>query len=202
MKHAWLAGIALAIATASPALAHHGAAHSDSSWEDQDDGDYNFSLGTLNGPYVFQATGFADDGKPGELSFLGTITFDGNGGVTDANLIMTHGDSVQASCSDIFDIIATPPAPVGNGSYTFNNPGGTPGQYSMVLPLVPNPSASPAVVNAGSLNFGILVSDPSGNSGNVIETDNGTLSGVQVCGVTINSLDLKGTLTRVGEGGD
>ncbi len=204
IQKTWIAGLALALATASPALAgHHGGrSHSTSSWGDEDEGDDSFSVATLNGTYVFQASGFADDGKVGEVSVLGTLTFDGAGGVPNANLIVTHGNSVQTSCSDTFDIAGAGGLPVGNGTYTFNNPGGTPGLFSMVLPLVPNPAATPPVVNSGSLNFGILVPGPEGHNGKVIETDNGSLSGVSICGTAITSLDLKGSLKALDGGGD
>ncbi len=205
INKAWITGLALTVVMASPALAGHrqsGKAHSTSSWETDGDGDDSFSLSTLNGQYVFEASGFADDSKPGEISILGTLTFDGKGNVSNGNLIMTHGNTVQASCSDSFDVAGAGGTPTGTGTYTFNNPGGTPGLYSMVLPLVPNPSASPVpVVNAGSLNFGILVPSPEGGAARVIQTDNGTLSGVQICGTAISSLDLKGSLKPLHSGG-
>ena len=203
IQKTWIAGLALAVATASPALAgHHGGkSHSTSSWGDEGDGDDSFSVGTLNGTFVFQASGFADDGKAGEVSVLGTLTFDGAGGVPNGNLIVTHGNSVQASCSDTFDIAGAGGLPIGNGTYTFNNPGGTPGLFSMVLPLVPNPAATPPVVNSGSLNFGILVPSADGHHGKVIETDNGTLAGVSICGVSISSMDLTGSLKALNGGG-
>jgi len=203
INKAWIAGIALTLA-ASPALAAHGhgkGGHSTSSWNCHGGGGGVFSLATLNGQYEFEATGFADDGKPGEVTVLGTLTFDGNGNVSNGNLILTHADSVQASCADSFDIGGAGGAPTGNGTYTFNNPGSSPGLFSMVLPLVPNASATPPVVNAGSLNFGILVASPDGKKGKVIETDNGTLSGVTVCGTPITALSLKGNLKQLGWGG-
>jgi hypothetical protein len=200
IKQTWIAGLALTLAAASPALAgsHRSSSHhSTSSWSDASDGDDTFSLGTLNGQYVFEASGFADDSKPGEISVLGTLTFDGNGNVTNGNLIMTHGNSVQASCSDTFDIGGTGGVPSGSGTYTFNNPGGTPGLYSMVLPIF-NTSTQ-----TGSLNFGILIPSPEGGSAKVIETDNGSLTNVQICGTPITALDLKGSLRPVhGGGGD
>jgi hypothetical protein len=204
IQKTWVAGLALALATASPALAgHHGGkSHSTSSWEeDEGGGDDSFSLGTLNGTYVFEASGFADDGKAGEVSVLGTLTFDGAGGVPNGNLIVTHGNNVQASCSDSFDIVGAGGFPIGNGTYTFNNPGGTPGLFSMVLPLVGNPSATPPVLNTGSLSFGILVPSADGHHGKVIETDNGTLASVSICNVPISSMDLKGSLKALNGGG-
>jgi hypothetical protein len=193
----WVAGLALAVATASPALADHhgkGHAHSTSSWSDDDEGDDSFSLSTLNGTYVFSASGFADDGKAGEVSVLGTLSFDGAGKVSNGNLIITHGNSMQSSCSDTFDVGGAGGAPTGNGTYAFNNPGGTPGLYSMILPLIPNPSATPPVVNAGQLNFGILVPSPDGHNAKVIQTDNASLT-VTICGTTtITSTDLTGSL--------
>jgi hypothetical protein len=203
IQKTWIAGLALALATASPALAgRHTSTHSTSSWEeDEGGGDNSFSVGTLNGTYVFEASGFADDGKVGEVSVLGTLTFDGAGGVPNGNLIVTHGNSVQSSCSDTFDIGGAGGFPTGNGSYTFNNPGVSPGLFSMVLPLVPNPAATPPVVNSGSLNFGILVPNADGGHGQVIETDNGSLSGVSICGTAITSMDLKGSLKALGDGG-
>jgi hypothetical protein len=203
IQKVWIAGLALALATTSPAFAGQkgGKSHSTSSWGDEGEGDDSFSLGTLNGTYVFQASGFADDGKVGEVAVLGTLTFDGAGGVANGNLIVTHGNNVQASCSDTFDIAGAGGLPVGNGTYTFNNPGGTPGLFSMVLPLVPNPAAIPPVVNSGSLNFGILVPSADGHNGKVIETDNGSLSGVSICGMAITSLDLKGSLKALNGGG-
>ena len=204
IKRTWIAGLALTLAAASPALAghDHGWGHSTSSWSCHGGGDGSFSLSTLSGQYVFEASGFADDAKPGEISVLGTLTFDGNGKVTNGNLILTHADSVQASCADSFDIGGAGGVPTGNGTYTFNNPGGSPGLFSMVLPLVPNPAATPPVVNAGSLNFGILVPGADGKRGKVIETDNGSLIGVTICGTPITALDVKGSLKQLSWGGD
>jgi len=45
------------------------------------------------------------------------------------------------------------------------------------------------------------VASPDGKKGKVIETDNGTLSGVTVCGTPITALSLKGNLKQLGWGG-
>ena len=102
MKKIWLAGMAFALAVASPALAGTRTPQRQPLERDGDDGGGDtFSAATLNGTYVFEASGFADDGKVGEVAVLGTLTFDGVGAVT-GNLILTRGDNAQNSCADTF----------------------------------------------------------------------------------------------------
>jgi hypothetical protein len=199
MRKTWIAGLALALATASPALAahHHGASHhSTSNWSD-DGGGGSFSAGTLNGMYVFEGAGFADDGKPGEVAVLGTLTFDGAGGVG-GNLIFTRGDNAQFSCNDTFSGNATPSSTT--GSYALQS-SGPPGTYTMQIPLVP--TGTPATNSAGTINFGILVPSQEGKRGDVIETDSGSLKGVIICdGNNVTSMTLKGHLKQLEEGGN
>jgi len=179
MKRVLLAGIVLALAVGSPALAfarHHSVTH----WDD--DGGGTFSAATLNGTYIFQGSGFADDGKAGEVAVLGTLTFDGVSAVT-GNLILTHGNNSQNSCNDTFT----------TGTYSLTGGGGAPGQFTMQIPLT-----------TGSINFGLLVPDPEGRTALAIESDNGALD-VTVCGsASIVSMSLKGKLKRLdgGYGGD
>ncbi|MBF6569520.1 MAG: hypothetical protein IVW54_11680 [Candidatus Binataceae bacterium] len=174
----WIAGLALVLSAATPALAGHRMPHSVSNWSQEDSSGSSFSAATLNGTYVFEASGFADDGKPGEVSVLGTLTFDGTSAVT-GNLIFTRGDNAQYSCADT---ITT------GGTYSFTGTGTAPGLYSMVIPLTGGN-------NTGSLNFGLLVADSDGNRAKVIETDSGSLVGVVICGPPgITSMVLKGSL--------
>jgi hypothetical protein len=174
----WIVGLAFVLSAAAPALAGR-RQHSVSNWGHEDSsGNGSFSAATLNGTYVFDASGFADDGKPGEVSVLGTLTFDGTSAVT-GNLILTRGDNAQFSCADTFTT---------GGSYSFTGTGTAPGLYSMVLPLTGGS-------NTGSLNFGLLVASADGNRAKVIETDNGSLAGVVICGTPgITSMVLKGSL--------
>jgi len=72
MKRIWLVGMALALALGSPALAfarHHSVTH----WSDDGGGGGTFSAASLNGTYIFQGGGFADDGKAGEVAVLGNV---------------------------------------------------------------------------------------------------------------------------------
>ncbi len=46
----------------------------------------------------------------------------------------------------------------------------------MVIPLAPDPKASPVRASGGSINFGMLVPSADGKRADVIETDNGALS--------------------------
>ena len=195
IKRTLITGLALALATAVPALAlaKGKAVHSTSSWEDENEGDNSFGIGTLNGTYVFEAKGFADDSKVGEVAVLGTLTFDGAGGVSDANLILTHGDTVQGSCGDAFDSTTNPP-PI-PAIYTFDNTGGNPGLYTLTLPLA-------GTGNTGFVSLGILVPSAEGHRARVIEKDTGSLSGVSICGTPISSMALTGSLKALdGNGG-
>ncbi len=180
MKKILVAGMALVLAVASPALAarrHHSVTH----WSDDgdDDGGGTFSTATLTGTYVFAASGFADDGKPGEVDVLGTLTFDGTSAVT-GNLILSHGNSSQDSCNDTFT----------TGTYSLTD-AGPPGLYTMKIPL-----------NSGSINFGLLVPREEGSKALAIESDAGALN-VKPCSTssTIVSMSLKGKLHRLDDGG-
>jgi hypothetical protein len=183
MKKIWLAGMALALAVGSPALAgtrHHSVSHWSDDGGDGGGGDDSFSAATLNGTYVFEASGFADDTKPGEVAVLGTLTFDGIGAVS-GNLILTRGDSAQNSCPDTFT----------TGTYSFTGGPSAPGLFTMQIPMT-----------AGSINFGLLVPSSDGGKALAIESDNGLLVGVTVCGVPgITSMVLKGKLRRLDGGG-
>ncbi|HKV54272.1 MAG TPA: hypothetical protein VJN94_06485 [Candidatus Binataceae bacterium] len=197
MKKLLLAGLVLAMAGATPAFAHSsGHPHSVSEWL-KGWGDFGFwpdddqfSNATLQGTYVFQASGFADDGKPGEAAVLGTLTFTPNGDTTTGtvlgSLVLTRGDNAQFSCADNFTDPSTPPI----GSYTLtSDPTAAPGLFSMTIPLTGSSS--------GTLNFGLLVPRPEGPNARVIETDSGTLS-LKLCGGnTIVGLVLKGSLHRL-----
>jgi hypothetical protein len=179
MKKMWLAGMAFVLAVASPALAarHHSVTH----WSDSgDDGGGAFSAATLNGTYVFEASGFADDGKVGEVAVLGTLTFDGVGAVA-GNLIVTHGNSSQNSCNDTFT----------TGIYSFTGGSSAPGLFTMQIPM-----------STGSINFGLLVPSSEGSKADAIQSDNGNLVGMTVCGSSsITSMSLKGHLQLLDGGG-
>lgn len=183
MRKTWLMGLVLILFAASPALAGHSRTHSLSEWSDESGGDDTFSAATLNGTYVFQASGFADDGKTGEVAVLGTLTFDGVGAVS-GNLLFTRGDNAQASCNDTFT----------TGTYSITSAAG-PGLFNMMIPLTGGSSA-------GSINFGLLVPSPDGNRAQAIQNDNGTLMGLTICSAPgITSLVLKGSLKALGDGG-
>ena len=175
--------MAFALALASPALAgtrHHSVSH----WSDDGGdggGEDTFSAATLNGTYVFEASGFADDGKAGEVAVLGTLTFDGVSAVT-GNLILTRGDNAQNSCNDTFTT---------GGTYSFTGAPGTPGFFTMQIPAT-----------SGSINFGLLVPSTEGNKALAIESDNTTPLSITVCGApVIVSMVLKGKLHRIDDGG-
>lgn len=185
MRKAWIAGLALAVAVASPALARP-RGHSVSGWNGGDgDGNGSFAAGTLKGTYVFKAHGFADDGKTGEVAVLGTLTFDGTSAVT-GNLVMTRGDNAQFSCSDNFTT---------GGTYSLTSSSGAPGLYSMQIPVTGGSST-------GAINFGLLVPSPDGKSADVIETDNGLFTTLTICGAPgITSMVLRGSLSAL-DGGE
>ncbi len=178
MKKMWIAGMAFVLAVALPSVArarHHSVTH----WSD-DDGGGSFSAATLTGTYVFEVNGFADDGKPGEVAVLGTLTFDGTSAVT-GNLILSHGNNSQDACNDTFT----------TGTYSLTS-AGPPGFYAMKIPM-----------NSGSINFGLLVPRADGNKALAIEADAGALS-VNPCSTssTIVSMSLKGKLRRLDEDSD
>ena len=179
MKRIWLAAMALVLTVGSPALAH-ARHHSVTHWSDDDEGGGGtFSAATLNGTYIFEGSGFADDGKAGEVAVLGTLTFDGVSAVA-GNLILTHGNSSQNSCNDTFT----------TGTYSFTGGSSAPGQFTMQIPF-----------STGNVNFGLLVPDPEGGKALAIESDNGTLVSVTVCGSAgITSMSLKGKLKRLDDG--
>jgi hypothetical protein len=185
MRKTWIAGLALILLAASPALAGRARTHSLSDWSDDDGGgDNTFSVATLNGTYVLEASGFADDGKTGEVAVLGTLTFDGVSAVA-GNLIFTRGDNAQFSCNDTFT----------TGTYSITSTS-APGLYNMMIPLTGGS-------NTGAINFGLLVPDTSGDRVRAIETDNGALVGLTICGAPgVTSLVLKGTLRALNTGGD
>ena len=184
MKRGLVAAIALALTVATPAFAdHHGKVHSTSVFGDEggegDDG--TFSLATLNGTYIFQASGTLNNGSTATADILGTLTFDGNGGVI-GNLTMTAADGGQFSCGNMF---------TSGGSYTLPAPASGPGLGTLVLPLT-----------TGSINFNLVVPSPDGKSADAIESDNGALTaGTTFCTTTPKTMALKGRLTRVDAGG-
>lgn len=184
MKRQLVAGLALALITASPAFAgHSGKVHSTAVFGDEggegDDG--TFSLATLNGTYIFQASGSLNNGSVATADILGTLTFDGAGGVV-GNLTMTAADGGQFSCGNMFS---------SGGSYTLPAPASGPGLGTLVLPLT-----------TGSINFNLVVPSPDGRSADAIESDNGALvSGTTFCTTTPKTMVLKGHLTRVGGDG-
>lgn len=170
MRKSWIAGLALALATASPAFAkgHHG------NWGGGGD---SFGTGTLQGTYIFEASGFADDGNPGAAGILGTLTFDGKGGVT-GDVTLTEADTAQNSCDDTIS---------SGGSYSVNGGDTAPGTGTLTLPLTD-----------GSINFNLVIPSLSGKSALALESDKAELSGVKICGQTINTMVLKGHLKQIG----
>ena len=189
MRKGWILGLGLLLAASGPALASS-RPHSVSTWEGDDQGgsDGSFSAATLTGTYEFEASGFADDGKPGEVTVLGTLAFDGTSAVT-GNLIFTRGDTAQWSCADAFT----------TGTYTVT-PGTTaPGLGTLQFPLTGGG-------NAGVINFGLLVPSAEGKKAQVIETDSGNfgqttppIPALTICGApNITSMVLKGSLHRLG----
>lgn len=188
MKRGIIAGVALALITSAPAFAgtHHsrtgagGTAHWANDAGEGDDGP--FSPATLNGTYIFEASGFMNDGAPGSAVVLGTLTFDGVSAVT-GNLTVTAGDSGQWSCADTF---------TAGGSYTLPTPASGPGLGTLVIPGA----------GGGSINFNLLVPSTEGKSADAVGSDNSAPSAI-LCPTMpgLTSMVLKGHLTRVGEGG-
>jgi len=189
MKRGLLVGMAMALMAATPAFArvHHrtrtgsggeavwSATHSD----EGDDG--VFSAATLNGTYIFEANGFMNDGAPGSVAVLGTLTFDGVGAVS-GNLTMTAGDTGQWSCADTFT----------DGTYTLPAPVSGPGLGTLVI-----------TAGGGTINFNTVVPSTEGRTGEAIESENGPPTAILCPGVpALTSMVLKGHLTRVdGTGG-
>jgi len=177
MRKSLIAGLVLALATASPAFAkeHHG-----DNWGGGGGGGGggwgSFGTGTLQGTYIFEVSGFADDGKPGGAGILGTLTFDGAGGVT-GDVTLTEADSGQNSCDDKIS---------SGGKYTVTSGSIAPGTGTLVLPLT-----------EGSINFNLVIPSPSGKSALALESDKTTPLGVEICGQPINTMVLKGHLKRV-----
>jgi hypothetical protein len=181
MKRGFLAALVLAMIIATPAFARshhsrHGIAEWGSAGSDSGD-DGTFSAATLNGTYVFEASGFVNDGSPGSAVVLGTLTFDGAGGVT-GNLTMTAADGGQFSCANTF---AT------GGTYTLPAPASGPGLGTLVLPMT-----------TGSLNFNLLVPSPEGKTAAAVESDTGVPLATFCSAPALNSIALKARLTRVG----
>ncbi|HVC43964.1 MAG TPA: hypothetical protein VND20_04045 [Candidatus Binataceae bacterium] len=184
MKRGILAGLVIALITASPAFAAHhrtgsgGMAQWGSDSQEGDDG--SFSPATLTGTYIFEANGFMNDGAQGSAAVLGTLTFDGVG-VVSGNLTITAGDTGQWSCADTFTA----------GSYTLPTPVSGPGLGTLVIPAV-----------TGSINFNLIVPSPDGSSAHVIDSVNGPPSAILCTGVpALTSLVLTGHLSRVSGGG-
>jgi hypothetical protein len=72
----------------------------------------------------------------------------------------------------------------------------------MVIPLAPDPKASPVNASSGSINFGMLVPSADSKRAVVIETDNGALS-ITICNSpAITSMVLRGHLTKLDGGGN
>lgn len=183
MKRGLIAGLALALMTATPAFAgrHHtgngGTAHWGTETTEGDDG--TFSAATLNGTYIFEANGFMNDGTPGSVALLGTLTFDGIG-VVGGNLTMTAGDGGQFSCPNTF----------ATGAFTLPTPVSGPGLGTLVIPA-----------GTGAINFNLIVPSTEGKSADVIDSENGPPTAVMCGAPALTSMVLKGHLTRVG-GGD
>jgi hypothetical protein len=184
MKRGILAGLVLALVSAPPAFAAHrrtgtgGQAHWSSDSHSGDDG--QFSPATLTGTYLFQASGFMNDGAPGSAAVLGTLTFDGVGAVT-GNLTITAGDTGQWSCADTFT----------TGTFTLPTPTSGPGLGTLVIPT-----------STGVIDFNLLVPSPDGSKAQVIESDNGAPTAILCSGVpALTSLVMTGHLTRIGGDG-
>jgi hypothetical protein len=183
MKRGLIAGMALALMTSTPAFAGHhhtgsgGTAHWASESSEGDDG--TFSAATLNGTYIFEANGFMNDGTPGSVALLGTLTFDGVGAVS-GNLTMTAGDGGQFSCSNTFT----------GGTYTLPTPVSGPGLGTLVIPAT-----------SGVINFNLLVPSPEGKRAEAIDSENTKPTAVICTAPALSSMVLKGHLTRVGDGG-
>src|SRR5579863_7135048 len=105
MKKGLLAGIALALMAVTPAFAHSARVHSTAVFgnEDGEGDDGAFSLATLTGTYILQASGALNNGSAANADILGTLTFDGAGGVI-GNLTMTASDGGQFSCNNMFTV--------------------------------------------------------------------------------------------------
>jgi hypothetical protein len=116
----------------------------------------------------------------------------GPGGVG-GTLIFTRGDTSQLSCNDTFG-----PSPLTPGTYALSS-SGPPGLYTMVIPLAPDPKASPVNASSGSM----LVPSADGKRADVIETDNGALN-ITICNSpAITSMVLRGHLTKLdGDGNE
>jgi hypothetical protein len=142
-----------------------------------DDG--TFSAATLNGTYIFEANGFMNDGTPGAVAVLGTLTFDGLGGVG-GNLTMTAGDGGQFSCANTFT----------TGTYTLPAPVSGPGLGTLVIPA-----------GTGVINFNLIVPSSEGKRAEAIDSENTKPTAVICTAPALSSMVLKGHLTRVGEGG-
>jgi hypothetical protein len=185
MKRELLGAIALALVTATPAFAGHGAKHQHNvtSWgsESGEGDDGVFSLATLNGTYIFKASGSLNNGSAATADILGTLTFDGLGGVI-GNLTMTAADGGQFSCNNTFTV---------GGTYALPTPVSGPGLGTMILPMT-----------TGSINFNLLVPSTEGKSADAIQSDTGALvPGTTFCTATPTTMALKGQLTRVDGGG-
>lgn len=172
MKKGLLVGLAIALMASTNAFAGHGHGHGP-----KHSGD-GFSAGTLNGTYLFEASGFGNDGSPGEVGVLGTLTFDGTSAVT-GNLTMTAADGGQFSCTQT----------IAGGTYSVT---GTtpPGTGTMTLPMS----------GGGSVNFALVIPNPSGKWADALESDStGGITGLPVtCGsATINTMVLKGHMRLV-----
>jgi hypothetical protein len=183
MKKGLLAGMALALMIATSAFAgHHPGKGGTSHWTEGDGegDDGSFSAATLKGTYIFNASGFMDDGAVGSVGVLGTLTFDGIGAVS-GNLTITAGDTGQWSCADTFT----------TGTYTLPAPLSGPGLGTLVIPEAVS----------GVINFNLVVPSPEGKKAEAVESDNGPPSAILCTGVpALKAMVLKGNLSRVGAG--
>jgi len=166
MKKGLLVGLAIALMASTSGFAHgHGPKHGS-----------GFSAGTLNGTYLFEASGFGNDGSPGEVGVLGTLTFDGTSAVKGDLTLSLADTSLGDTCNDTFT----------NGSYTVTGTS-APADGTMILPM-----SSTATPPTDSLTFALEIPSQSGKGAAVLETDV-TLSGVSICKESMRSLVLKRT---------
>jgi hypothetical protein len=176
--------VAAALAGTSLAWAHH--QHSIAQFNSEGDfgwfgDDFGFSAATLNGTYILEGHGSVTNGtSPGEVTVLGTLTFDGVS-VVGGNLVVTiAAGGGQFSCTDTFT----------TGSYTITTSTSAPGLGTMTLPGT-----------AGSFNFALLVPRAAGVTADVIESDNGGfVAGSMLCGATPASMAFTGHLRAVPSG--
>jgi hypothetical protein len=151
-----------------------------------DHGNHGVSAKTLKGVYILEGGGFdmndATSIPPhtGQVNVLGVAQFDGNGGFT-GSFTFTSADSGgdQASCVENLS--------GSDGTYTLN-----PTRSGTLSFKFDSGSAT----SSGTMNFLLIVPSADGKGARLLENDNGSFSGLTICGEPISTLSMRAHLRK------